>query len=166
MVVSHLHLVFNGKTTVESYAGRDQAEMENSALHREFGFVLRDHEKRMVRRKWKEEFGGVEVDDRWRFGTWKERWRQEMGNGWLGWIGKSRPFPALRSRSSHWAPFGRRTAFPFASCLWTEWRMDEEERLGSLMLVVHVFHRCIRLCRSDHKGEYLQRRKICFATRS
>lgn len=90
MVITHIDLILTGKTTLESFSARDQMEMENSVLHREFGYLLRDHEKRKVRKKWKEEFGGVEVDERWKVGSRKDRWMQEMGSNWLGWIGTSR----------------------------------------------------------------------------
>jgi palmitoyltransferase len=65
--------------------------MENSVLHREFGYVFNDHKKRKVKRRWKDEFGGVEVDQRWAVGSWMERWKMEMGSKPIGWFRKSYP---------------------------------------------------------------------------
>lgn len=86
MFSTHIHLILNGKTTVESYHGREQAEQEMATLNQEFGYIWRDHEKRRVMKRWKQEYGGVEVDDRWRFGTRKDRWEQDMGTSWIGWF--------------------------------------------------------------------------------
>lgn len=86
MFPSHVSLILTAKSTVESYAGRDQVEMENSTLHREFGFIWKDHNKRKVQRRWKEEYGGVNVDDRWKVGSYYERWTMEMGDSPLGWF--------------------------------------------------------------------------------
>jgi palmitoyltransferase len=88
MFPTHVALIIGGKTTVESFAGRDQIDVENATLHREFGYVFNDHNKRKVRKRWKEEFGGIEVDERWAVGSYMDRWRQEMGTHWLGWICK------------------------------------------------------------------------------
>lgn len=90
MFPSHVNLILTAKSTVESYAGRDQVEMENTVLHREFGFIWNDHNKRKVIRRWKEEYGGVNVDDRWKVGTYHERWTMEMGDSPLGWFRESR----------------------------------------------------------------------------
>lgn len=101
-------MILEGKTTVESFAGRDQMEMENSVLHREFGFMWKDHDKRKVKRRWKEEFGGVHVDDRWKVGTWKDRWMVEMGSRPLGWfreLSLPRRVPAWTSLDSRAAVF-------------------------------------------------------------
>lgn len=98
MLVTHVHLIIIGKTTVETFAGRDQTEMENSVLHREFGFMWRDHSKRQVRKRWKEEFGGVEVDERWQVGTWTDRWRTEMGDSRAGWIRESSVLRAVADK--------------------------------------------------------------------
>lgn len=89
MFPAHVNLILTAKSTVESYAGRDQTEMENSVLHREFGFIWNDHNKRKVKRRWKEEYGGVNVDDRWKVGTHHERWTTEMGEYPLGWFRES-----------------------------------------------------------------------------
>jgi len=83
---THVFLILGGKTTVESFSGRDQIEMENSLLHKEFGYVFNDHNKRKVRKRWREEFGKVEVDERWAVGTYLQRWKREMGSHWIGWI--------------------------------------------------------------------------------
>lgn len=89
MFPSHVNLILVARTTVESYAGRDQTEMESSVLHKEFGFIWNDHNKRRVKRRWKEEYGGVNVDDRWMVGTYYKRWTTEMGNSPLAWFCKS-----------------------------------------------------------------------------
>lgn len=83
---THVQLILTGKTTVESFSGRDQIEMENSRLHAEFGYVFNDHNKRKVRKRWREEFGNVEVDERWAVGSYMSRWKREMGRSWIGWI--------------------------------------------------------------------------------
>lgn len=89
MFPAHVNLILVAKSTVESYAGRDQTEMEDSVLHREFGFMWKDHSKRQVKRRWREEYGNVNVDDRWKVGSWKDRWKTEMGDSPLGWIRES-----------------------------------------------------------------------------
>jgi palmitoyltransferase len=86
---THVQLILTGKTTVESFSGRDQIEMENSRLHAEFGYVFNDHNKRKVRKRWREEFGKVEVDERWAVGSYMSRWKREMGRSWIGWICRS-----------------------------------------------------------------------------
>lgn len=91
MFPTHVSLILAGMTTLESYAGREQIEMENSVLHREFGYVFNDHKKRKVKRRWKDEFGGVEVDQRWAVGSWMDRWKMEMGSKPIGWFRKSYP---------------------------------------------------------------------------
>jgi palmitoyltransferase len=93
MFPTHVSLILTGMTTLESYAGREQMEMETSVLHREFGYVFNDHKKRQVKRRWKEEFGGVDVDQRWAVGSWMDRWKAEMGSSWLGWFCESGSSP-------------------------------------------------------------------------
>jgi hypothetical protein len=89
MFGSHVYLVITGKTTVESFRGRDQHEREAEVLQQEFGILWHNFDKRRVRKRWKEEFGGVPVDGRWRFGTAGQMWKQDMGESWWGWICKS-----------------------------------------------------------------------------
>lgn len=120
MLPTHVALILSGKTTVESFAGRDQTEMEASVLHREFGFLWKDHNKRKVQRRWKEEFGGVGVDDRWKVGTWKSRWTTEMGAAPLGWICESSEEVAANVISANRSSARRRSALPIQPCLWTE----------------------------------------------
>ncbi|RSH92394.1 hypothetical protein EHS25_008809 [Saitozyma podzolica] len=86
MFGSHVYLVITGKTTVESFRGRDQHEREAEVLQQEFGILWHNFDKRRVRKRWKEEFGGVPVDGRWRFGTAGQMWKQDMGESWWGWI--------------------------------------------------------------------------------
>jgi palmitoyltransferase len=64
---THVQLILTGKTTVESF---------------------NDHNKRKVRKRWREEFGKVEVDERWAVGSYMSRWKREMGRSWIGWICK------------------------------------------------------------------------------
>ncbi|EIW71033.1 hypothetical protein TREMEDRAFT_37516 [Tremella mesenterica DSM 1558] len=92
MLLTHLHLILTGRTTVESFAGRDQMEEENRILQIEYGMFWHNSEKKKVRRRWKEEFGGVSVDQRWKVGTNRERWEMKMGKRWWEWI-----FPVGRS---------------------------------------------------------------------
>lgn len=86
MLLTHIQLILSGRTTVESFAARDQHERENALLQTEYGYFWHNMEKRKVRKKWKEEWGGSPVDGRWRYGTRMDRWKQEMGIAPLGWI--------------------------------------------------------------------------------
>ena len=86
MLSSHLYLILTGKSTVESFAGSDQRRREADVLQREYGYLFHNLEKQKVRRRWKEEWGGLGVDARWRFGTKRQLWQQEMGRDWIGWI--------------------------------------------------------------------------------
>ncbi|ORX34082.1 DHHC palmitoyltransferase-domain-containing protein [Kockovaella imperatae] len=86
MYSSHVYLIIKGVSTVESYKSRDQREHEDHALQAEFGTLWKNHEKRKVRKRWKEEWGGVEVDARWKWGNSMEMWEQEMGTKWIGWF--------------------------------------------------------------------------------
>jgi palmitoyltransferase len=89
MFPSHVHLILTGRTTVESYRGRDQVEQEDRILQMEYGYLWHNQDKRKVRKKWKEEWGGTSVDERWKWGQANELWRQEMGDSWIGWICES-----------------------------------------------------------------------------
>ena len=82
--------------------------MENSVLHREFGYVFNDHSKRKVRKRWREEFGKVEVDERWAVGSYMSRWKREMGRSWIGWICKSEPYLSTWADNSTHRKTGRR----------------------------------------------------------
>ncbi|KAE8540516.1 hypothetical protein D1P53_003463 [Cryptococcus gattii VGV] len=86
MLLTHVQLILSGRTTVESFAARDQREREDALLQTEYGYFWHNMEKRKVRKKWKEEWGGSPVDGRWRYGTRMDRWKEEMGISPLGWI--------------------------------------------------------------------------------
>ncbi|ORY21741.1 DHHC palmitoyltransferase-domain-containing protein [Naematelia encephala] len=86
MLFTHIHLILTGRSTVESFKGRDQHEQESAILQREFGLIGHYSDKRKVLARWKEEWGGSQVDARWRFGSKVAMWRQEMGLSWAGWI--------------------------------------------------------------------------------
>ena len=104
MLTTHVNLILTGKTTVESFAAQDQHHREADVLQREYGYLWHSREKRKVRRKWKEEWGGLPVDARWRFGTARQLWEQEMGSNPLGWICKHfRPELQLSIPSADWA---------------------------------------------------------------
>lgn len=83
---THVHLIITGRSTVESFKGRDQMEQEDSVLQAEFGVLWNNQAKRKVKQHWKEEWGGVALDARWRWGSAAQLWRQEMGESMLGWI--------------------------------------------------------------------------------
>ena len=91
MFPSHVHLIVSGRTTVESYRGRDQVEQEDRVLQMEYGYLWHNQEKRKVRKKWKDEWGGTNVDERWKWGSAGEMWKEEMGDSWIGWICESHP---------------------------------------------------------------------------
>ena len=86
MFTSHLHLIINGKSTVESFGGREQQENEAAVLQKEYGYLWHNQEKRAVKKRWKEEWGGLNPDERWRWGSKTQMWEQEMGKSWVGWI--------------------------------------------------------------------------------
>jgi palmitoyltransferase len=86
---SHIYLICMGKSTVESYAERDQHEMEASVLQAEFGYLWHNQAKKKTQKRWEEEWGGESVDGRWRWGNKMQMWRQEMGDTVLGWISES-----------------------------------------------------------------------------
>lgn len=86
ILTSHLYLILTGKTTVESFAGRDQVQRETDVLQREYGYLWHNLEKRKVKLRWKKDWGGLPVDARWKFGTSKQMWEQEMGVSPLGWL--------------------------------------------------------------------------------
>ena len=89
MLLTHIHLVVTGRSTVESFKGTAQEEQEAAVLQMEYGHLWHNQEKRKVKRKWKEEWGGVPVDARWRWGSASELWKEKMGEGWIGWFCKS-----------------------------------------------------------------------------
>ncbi|WWC86676.1 uncharacterized protein L201_001553 [Kwoniella dendrophila CBS 6074] len=86
MCATHIHLILTGRTTVESYARRDQQEAENRVLQHEYGYFFHNAERRKVQRKWRSEWGSTPVDARWVFGSKMDLWEQEMGRDPLGWI--------------------------------------------------------------------------------
>jgi hypothetical protein len=86
MFGSHVHLILNGMSTVDSYRARDQAEREAAVLQREYGYLWRNREKRNLKRHWKEAWGGSELAERWKWGNARQMWEQEMGRHLIGWI--------------------------------------------------------------------------------
>lgn len=86
MYGSHVHLFLTGRTTIESFGGRDQVEEEDRILQLEYGILWHNQEKRRVKRRWKAEYGGVSVDERWRSGTKRELWQIRMGRSWIEWL--------------------------------------------------------------------------------
>nr|XP_031860752.1 uncharacterized protein CI109_003796 [Kwoniella shandongensis]KAA5527824.1 hypothetical protein CI109_003796 [Kwoniella shandongensis] len=86
MLSTHINLIITGKTTVESFKARDQQEQEDRVLQQEYGYLWHNQEKRKVRKRWKEEYGGTAVDARWRHGSSRDMWEQEMGTSPWGWI--------------------------------------------------------------------------------
>ena len=86
MLSSHIHLILTGRTTVESFAGSDQREREDQVLQLEYGYLWHNMEKRKVRQRWTEEWGGISVDERWKWGSAGQLWREEMGREWIGWF--------------------------------------------------------------------------------
>ncbi|WVF69566.1 hypothetical protein IAT40_004344 [Kwoniella sp. CBS 6097] len=86
MNTTHLHLILSAQTTVESFIARDQREAEDRVLQEEYGYFFHNFERRKARRRWKKEWGGSSIGDRWKTGTRRERWEQEMGTNPLGWF--------------------------------------------------------------------------------
>jgi len=86
MFVSHVHLILTGRSTVESFRGRDQYEREATVLQREYGYFWHNQDKKKVKRRWREDWGDSPVDARWKWGTARQMWEQEMGSNRLGWI--------------------------------------------------------------------------------
>ncbi|KLT43515.1 zf-DHHC-domain-containing protein [Cutaneotrichosporon oleaginosum] len=87
MFPTHVYLVLVGRSTIESFQTGDQQRAEEAALKLEFNNPMcPTKDVRAVRKQWKEEFGGVAVNDRWKVGRARDRWRREMGNSPLGWI--------------------------------------------------------------------------------
>lgn len=91
MLSTHIQLIITGRSTLESFASRDQHDRENALLQQHYGTFMHNLEKRKVRKRWRDEYGHVGVDMRWRWGTKMQLWEQEMGRSWLGWICKSSP---------------------------------------------------------------------------
>lgn len=102
MWTTHVHLIVTGRSTVESFKGRDQIEQEDRVLQAEFGVLWNNQSKRRVRKQWKEEWGGVAVDARWRWGSAGQLWRQEMGEQGLGWICESFTPCITDHQQCHW----------------------------------------------------------------
>ncbi len=90
MLPTHIYLILIGRSTIESFQTGDQQSMEEAALKQEFNNpVCPTKDVRAVRKEWKEEYGGVAVNDRWRVGRATDRWRREMGKSPVGWIRES-----------------------------------------------------------------------------
>lgn len=130
MLTTHVHLILTGRSTVESFKGRDQMEQEDRILQLEYGYLWHNKEKRKVKRRWKEEWGGTSVDERWKWGTPGELWKEEMGAGWAGWICEF--LAASRTNeSSCWQAARRWSALPVQSPFRNERRMVTEEGLAT-----------------------------------
>jgi palmitoyltransferase len=86
MFGTHAYLITRGKSTVESFRGRDQIDEENALLQKVYGYTSHLREKKLVKKKWKEEWGASPVDSRWKFGSDGIMWKQEMGDHWIGWL--------------------------------------------------------------------------------
>jgi palmitoyltransferase len=81
-----MYLILTGKSTVEAFSGRDQQDRESRHLNVLYGFWSNQKEKKLVRKKWQEEYGGTSVDERWRTGGAMGLWKREMGEKWYEWI--------------------------------------------------------------------------------
>lgn len=82
-------LILTGKSTIDTFRSRSQKATEQAVLQQEFHSKFWvNKEMRRTMKLWDDEYGGVEVDERWKWGTWPERWCREMGSNWLGWICK------------------------------------------------------------------------------
>lgn len=98
MFIQHVYLILTGKSTLEAFATQDQSHREQRVLSRHFGW-LDNSGKRKVVKQWREEWGGSQVDERWKAGSAMDMWRREMGNKWYEWICMSfHPPLALRER--------------------------------------------------------------------
>ncbi|OCF33821.1 hypothetical protein I316_04533 [Kwoniella heveanensis BCC8398] len=86
MNTTHVHLILCAQTTVESFSARDQREAEDRVLQEEYGYFFHNLERRKVRKRWNEEWGGSSLGDRWVSGTRRQLWEQEMGESVLGWF--------------------------------------------------------------------------------
>ncbi|WVR04816.1 hypothetical protein IAU60_001828 [Kwoniella sp. DSM 27419] len=86
MFATHVQLILTGRTTVESFAARDQQEAEDRVLQEHYGYFFHQQARRKVKKRWREEWGDSPVDGRWRWGTKGQLWRQEMGMAPLAWL--------------------------------------------------------------------------------
>ncbi|KAF9463502.1 DHHC palmitoyltransferase-domain-containing protein [Collybia nuda] len=92
LLLSHIHLILKGQTTVESMKARVQKNREEQALADVFRF-WQIREKRRTKQLWNEEWGSIEKDGNiWWLGSSKKGWLDVMGNSRWGWflpIGRS-----------------------------------------------------------------------------
>lgn len=135
MCIQHVYLIVTAKSTVEAYSGRDQQERETQHLNILYGFWSHHKEKRQVRQKWKDEFGGTSADERWRSGSKMEMWKREMGERWYEWIRQWSPLrPILAYKLIQGSPYrsslGRWTSFFFESGIWAQRRVAKEAILA------------------------------------
>lgn len=87
MLPTHIYLILVGRSTIESFQTGTQQRAEEAVLKFEFDNpVCPTEDVRAVRKQWKEEYGGVAVNDRWRVGRARDRWRREMGKSPVGWV--------------------------------------------------------------------------------
>ena len=137
MLFSHIHLILTGISTVESFAARDQHQREADVLQREYGYLWHNMEKKKVKKKWNEEWGGSEVHARWKFGTLRQMWEQEMGRNPIGWFCEHpKEFCLADTKSTYRTSAWRWHSLPFEPPLWTQWRMVAAEGLakGGIMM--------------------------------
>ncbi|TXT16080.1 hypothetical protein VHUM_00583 [Vanrija humicola] len=82
---THIHLILSGKSTIESFQESAQRRRENHALAEQLG-PCNVKGRRAVLKQWDTEWGGVDISDRWVFGTKSQLWKREMGDNWIRWI--------------------------------------------------------------------------------
>lgn len=86
MFAQHAYLILTGKSTVEAFSGQDQSQQEERVLRQQLGFWSNSVDGHKVKRIWREEWGGTNVDERWRTGGAMALWKREMGEQWYEWI--------------------------------------------------------------------------------
>jgi len=86
LLPTHIWLILQGRTTLESFQTGTQERAESAALQLAFKSKCPVRDIRRTRKEWDREYGGVKVNDRWAFGRKWDMWRQEMGTNWIGWI--------------------------------------------------------------------------------
>lgn len=144
MYATHVYLIITGKSTVESFSGQDQSQHESRYLQTQLGFWTGSRDAKKAKRKWKEEWGGSNVDERWRVGGALNLWKREMGVKWYEWICKLKT--GCTDDSSRWSSFGRRDALSCQSEVWAKWRVAKEAGLASGSSLVVLLVACTRLC--------------------
>lgn len=132
MLPTHVYLILVGRSTIESFQTGDQMRAEEAALKMEFNNPnCPTKEIRAVRKEWKAEYGGVAVNDRWRVGRLRDRWRREMGDRWIGWIRKWRRWGRADRVSARGAASWRRHSLPTEPAIRSPWRVAANERMAT-----------------------------------